>query len=505
MPISRKSLSRVIRTAPAKAALAIGCAAAVASALALPARAATTDPTLGNRIIIRPSHPFPSFSFFPSTTPVTSNPGNPATVPVGSKKSAAPKHSTYTGYISTFSPAPPPKTSAPVSSPAACVAGGQALTGSGGDLDLPGITGTSKDPGHVGALPLSSLGPSSMLPPGIDSADLAQLELTRTSDAASANLSMVASSGYRFPCVHIEFGPGQGYSGVQYALVNAGLISDDHNGTTETLAWTYSSILWSYTLPGSTKVHEGSGRINARPDVVTGSLANDSRAIAVGTISLTLIVSLGLIGLYVVGKRCNRARYRARYYRRMVARQQRGEIQTAPQVALAVSAPVPPPAELELEPEPGPLPEPEREPEPEQEQEPQEAAESEESEESLEEESRESAEAEEPEEPEASEESSESDESSESEEPSELTESAQPEQPDEGPADSEEPAESAEPAESIEPVASEAPEEPEETAASSEPDESASDDPATDEPTPHEPAAAEAEQPDESEQPAATR
>src|SRR5260370_357349 len=125
------------------------------------------------------------------------------------------------------------------------------------------------DAGHAGALPTSGLGPAAMVPPQIDSTNLAQVEVTRAVDAASANLAMVASSGYRFPCVHIEIGPGRGYSNVQYALVNAGLVADDRSGKTDTLRWTYSTILWAYTLPGSTKVQQRRGRINARPALVS--------------------------------------------------------------------------------------------------------------------------------------------------------------------------------------------------------------------------------------------
>jgi type VI protein secretion system component Hcp len=329
VPSHRITLSRVFRTAPARAALALGCAAAASSLLVLPATAASAP---GNVTIIRPSHTAvitPSFIFptGPTGFPVqSSTAGNGSAVPVSGKKSATPKTSSHAaGYVSTFSPAPIVTSAPATATAAACLANSRAVTGATGDLDLPGMAGASKDAGHVGALPITALGPTSMVPPQIDSADLTQLQITRTVDASSANLAMVASSGYRFPCIHIEIGAGQGYANVQYALVNAGLVADDRSGQTETLTWTYSTVLWSYSVPGSKTVHHGSGRINARPDKASGSLVDDSKAIALGTIGLTVLASLALIALYVAGSRRHRARYRARYYRRAVLRAERAE------------------------------------------------------------------------------------------------------------------------------------------------------------------------------------
>ncbi len=346
MPIPPKTPSRVLRTAPAKAALAVGGAALAAGALlAFPATASAASKPAN--LLIRPSRPFPSFSFpGPPTTQFPTS-GGSTIIPVGVKKSAAPKHSEQAqfSYVSTFSPAPV-ATSAPANTASAsCVASSAPAPGPGGDLDLPGINGASKDVGHVGALPINSLGPTAMLPPQIDSTNLGQLKVTRPVDATSANLSMVASSGYRFPCVHIEVGPGRGFGNAEYALVNAGLVADDRSGSTETLTWTYSTILWSYTVPGSATVHQGSGQINAQPDRTATSLVTDSKAVAAGTIGLTLVVSLGLIALYVIGRRRNRARYRARYYRRAAARAQR-EIMAAGVMPIMQSAEQVQPSEI---------------------------------------------------------------------------------------------------------------------------------------------------------------
>lgn len=330
MPIPPKSLSRVFHTVPAKAALAVGGAAlASGAALVFPAAASAASHSADSaNLVIFTTHshvPFPSMSFpgLPGTSYPTA--GNPTVISVGRKKSAAPSPSSQGqfSYVSTFSPAPVAPTPPPNTASAACLANGQPVAGPGGDLDLPGISGVSRDAGHAGALPITGLGPTEMLPPQIDSANLGQLKVTRPVDATSANLSMVASSGYRFPCVHMEIGAGNGFANAEYALVNAGLVADDRSGTTETLTWTYSTILWTYTLPGSTAVHQGSGQINAQPNRTSTSLAKDSKLVAAGTIGLTLLVALALLTLYVVGRRRSRARYRARYYRRTAQRAQR--------------------------------------------------------------------------------------------------------------------------------------------------------------------------------------
>ncbi|MGH3417455.1 MAG: hypothetical protein ACRDSS_13375, partial [Actinocrinis sp.] len=341
--MSSKTLSRAFRTAPGKAALATGCAvAAVGALLAFPAEASTA-PASAN-LVIKPtrSHdPLPSFSLpgLPSATAGQQTTAPPvSTVPIGLKTTAGAHRSSKAKtslYVSTFTPAPP-VTSAPApTASVACLPNGAPITGSGGVIDLPGIAGGSKVTGHVGALPLATFGPQTMVAPQIDSADLAQLVITRPADGATANLAMVASSGYRFPCVHIEIGPGQGYQNMEYALVNAGLVADDKLGGTETMTWTYATILWTYTLPGSAKVHQGSGEINAQPDKVTTSLVTDSKKVAAATIGLAVFVALALVLLYIWGRHRNRKRYRQRYAQRVRQRADREAMEARAAVATA--------------------------------------------------------------------------------------------------------------------------------------------------------------------------
>jgi type VI protein secretion system component Hcp len=342
---ARTALPAALRSPAARAVAAVGCAAGVLTVFALPPASGAAAVAAPDRIIRHsitdtptPSFIIPSIPIiFPSSTSPATQPGTVSTTTSAShpKGSHSPKASAsasaVAGYVSTFSAV------ALVSTPdatgsAVCAADGQPVTkAGGGDLDLPGIGGTSTDAGHNGALTITSIGPSSMLPPQIDSASLTEVQITRPVDASSANLAMVASSGYRFGCAHIELGPGAGYSSgygsVEYALSNAGLVSDDREGNTEILTVTYSSIAWAYTVPGSSTVHTGSGLINARPDKVSANIATDSRKIAEGTIGLAAVAALGLIVLYFIGRRRNRKRYRTRYYRRVAARARQAEQQ----------------------------------------------------------------------------------------------------------------------------------------------------------------------------------
>lgn len=321
--MSRESLSKIPRTAPVKAVLAAGGVAALLAGFTVGSASATTVlPALH-----RP--PLPSVSiatYIPASTPATAQPttrsasASPAPKAKSSQTSRTGLSGVGGGYVSTFSAAPAGQGGGSSGPAPACVPDGAPVGGPGGDLDLPGITGTSTDVGHTGALRVTRVGPASMLPPEIDSADLTRLRITRPVDPNSANLAMAASSGYRFPCLHLELGAGAGYSNAEYALVNAGLVADDRIAGSEVLTVTYARILWAYTVPGSAVVHHGSGRVNARPDRVAGNLVVDSRVVVLSTMGLGLAVALALLGLYLFGVHRDRERYRARFYHRALAR-----------------------------------------------------------------------------------------------------------------------------------------------------------------------------------------
>ncbi len=88
---------------------------------------------------------------------------------------------------------------------------------------------------------------------------------------------MAASSGDRFSCALLDVSGGQGYQRIDYALSDAGFISETVQGKTETLIVTYSRISWSYLPPNDAATRTGSGTINTEPDATQTSLRSKTR------------------------------------------------------------------------------------------------------------------------------------------------------------------------------------------------------------------------------------
>ena len=172
--------------------------------------------------------------------------------------------------------------------------------------------GGSTDPGFLNWLRIGTLGPSTMLPPRIDASNLSMLTLTRTVDAESANLGMAASSGDRFGCALLDVGPGPGYQRIDYALTDAGFVSETVQGTTEKLIVTYASISWNYRPSGSAAAAvTGSGTINSEPGAARTSLKRDGQLVGGGVLALVALCLLGMLVLTLVGRRRRRKRYLA--------------------------------------------------------------------------------------------------------------------------------------------------------------------------------------------------
>lgn len=169
-------------------------------------------------------------------------------------------------------------TQVPTAGSGPCVPDGRA-PGEGADLELPQVSGGSADPGFLNWLRVSTVGPSTMLPPRIDVPNLTTLTLTRTADAESANLGMAASSGDRFGCALLDVGAGPGYQRIDYALTDAGFVSETVKGGTETLIVTYASISWSYLPIGSVAAVSGNGTINSQPGLAKTSLKHDAQLV----------------------------------------------------------------------------------------------------------------------------------------------------------------------------------------------------------------------------------
>lgn len=224
-------------------------------------------------------------------------------------------------YSATFTPQTLP-TQPPPTSAGPCTPDTKAPT-SGAELELPQIAGDSTDSGYQGWLPVKTVGPSAMLPPQLASANLTTLTLTRAVDPESANLSMAASSGTRFSCALLDVAAGDGYQRIDYALTNAGFISEIQKGSTEYLTVTYARISWNYVASAGAGAQTGSGAVNTKPDQQQASVRHGAELVVAGVLGLALVCALGLLGLTLVGRHRRKVRYRqVRERSRQVAVQQ---------------------------------------------------------------------------------------------------------------------------------------------------------------------------------------
>lgn len=250
---------------------------------------------------------------------------------------------------STFVPQSLPAQPAP-SSAGPCVPDTQAPK-SGADLQLPQVNAGSTDPGYTGWLRVAAVGPQAMLPTRIDGTDLSTLTLTRTEDAESADLAMAASSGDRFACARLDVAAGPGFQRADYALTDAGFVSETVKGRTETLIVTYASISWNYIATGASKPTTGSGAINTQPSVAQTSLKRDAQLVGAGVLALALVCLLGMLLLTLIGRHRRRARYRR--VRELSRRQVVASAATVPELvtagAPAREASAPDPAEEQVE------------------------------------------------------------------------------------------------------------------------------------------------------------
>ena len=312
-PERQRILAPIATLAACSAAAAALVVATSATSLAPSARAATVQP-------LRTRPTFPIFPTTPVTIPVQTTVAQttePAQTSAPATKTAHPKHSTSTAtpsdtsvYVSTFTPHALPSVVAPTPvSSTGCVPDTRAPS-SGADMQLPQVAAGSTDPGFTNWLHLGAVGPNAMLPPTVNSSNLSTFTFTRTADGESTNLGMAASSGERFACALLDVSGGQGYQRVDYALTDAGLVSDSVQGKTETLIVTYSTVSWSYLPTGSTTAVTGSGTINTQPDVTQTSLKQDAKDVAAGVLGLALACVLGMLSLTLFGRHRRKVRYR---------------------------------------------------------------------------------------------------------------------------------------------------------------------------------------------------
>jgi type VI protein secretion system component Hcp len=358
VPTSRNSQPReqkhhipALRKKSFRALTASGLCAAALALVVLPldgsaAASSSVGPTAGQHQSSQPATPAPPTNPILPTLPVFSVPaGNPHTTahppksaapPVAKTSFSAPATVIHRKHVAPYKPPPPLPSVVPVPASTVCLANGRPVTHAGGDLDLPGVPGSSTDPGHAGALPISSAGPTAMLPPQIDSSSLGQLVVLRTLDKDSPGLAMAASTGERFGCVHLELGSDStnGYATVEYALSDAAFLDETVAAGVETLTLTYATIQWTYTTLADGVVHHGSGAINAYPTQLSTAVASGSRLLVWGVAGLTGLVAAGLLLLYALGRRRSRRRYVVGYVSRLEPPRVAGpQVVAEPQVA----------------------------------------------------------------------------------------------------------------------------------------------------------------------------
>jgi type VI protein secretion system component Hcp len=153
--------------------------------------------------------------------------------------------------------------------PATCDTDVPQATAGGGFLEIPGLAGTVTALAHPGAVLVAGAAPLSMLPPLVGTAPLTELTVRRQADAASPALVQAASSGARYPCVHLELGPGPQALYTTYAFHDAQLAGyGPATGppAAEQLRLTYARVDWEYQPPGGSPVVTGGGALGTTPD-----------------------------------------------------------------------------------------------------------------------------------------------------------------------------------------------------------------------------------------------
>ncbi len=301
----------------------LAACSAAAAALVVASSAASLAPSASAAVALPEAHRstigIPTFPIsIPVQTTVVQQTTSQAaqTTAAATKTTAKAKHSTASAaastesvYKSTFTPHAMPSVAVPTPSSTGCAPDTRAPS-AGADMQLPQVSAGSTDSGFTNWLHVTAVGPSTMLPPKLNSSNLSTLTLTRSTDGESTNLGMAASSGERFTCALLDVSTGQGYQRVDYALTNAGFVSDSVQGKTETLIVTYSSVSWSYLPTADSTAVTGSGTINTQPDVAQTSLKRDAKDVAAGVLGLALTCVLGMLLLTLFGRHRRKVRYR---------------------------------------------------------------------------------------------------------------------------------------------------------------------------------------------------
>lgn len=203
----------------------------------------------------------------PTVSPTVSSP-----VPtVRPTRTPTPRPRTPTPQPPTPTPTPVPTIipTVPPPPPAPCDTRVPQATGAGGFLQVAGVAGYASEPSHTGAIVLTGVSPSSMLPPAVGTVPLTEVTLVKATDRSSQALVQAVASGTHFDCVQVEMGPSREFIYATYAFHDAQFATYAPSGgpqSVEMLTLTYVTVDWEYQLRDGTPVATGTGTLGSTPN-----------------------------------------------------------------------------------------------------------------------------------------------------------------------------------------------------------------------------------------------
>jgi type VI protein secretion system component Hcp len=118
-------------------------------------------------------------------------------------------------------------------------------------LQLDNLKGDAADPAYPGAIDLSSIGPSTLLPPQTGKSGFGPFELTKGIDRATPALFEASLTAHEFKCGFIFLTRSSHHAYATFALSGVTISGFSDQGTvpavpTETIELRYRVIVWRY-------------------------------------------------------------------------------------------------------------------------------------------------------------------------------------------------------------------------------------------------------------------
>jgi type VI protein secretion system component Hcp len=260
----------------------VACAVVVVFAVLIAARPPGT--TVG-AVALAPS---PRLSPTPVPPTATPTPRPPTPRPTPSRTSSPTP-------VPTPTPTPPPPAT-PTPVPPPCDTRVPQATGAGGYLQVPGVPGGATEAPHAGSIVLTSVSPSSMLPPAVGTVPLTEVTLVKPVDSSTPALVRAVAAAMHFDCAQVEMGPTRDYLYATLAFHDAQFAAYNPTGaeqSVEQLTLTYDSVAWEYQLRDGTPVATGSGKLGSTPN----PRRLDPTAVSQGSVTLAVLLLLPLGGV----------------------------------------------------------------------------------------------------------------------------------------------------------------------------------------------------------------